>query len=134
MQSNSLTKSGMLYNLIDQSDDFYSCPVEEKHRSRMNVTLRVGGPNGDKKLEEKFVEEASLRGMLSLKGHRCVFNYWLKYFTININIIKYLSSICLYYRSVGGLRASLYNAITIEETRRLQDFMLEFMRANKKED
>lgn len=106
MQSNSLTKSGMLYDVIDQSDDYYSCPVEEKYRSRMNVTLRVGGPNGDKSLEEKFVEEASLRGMLSLKGHR----------------------------SVGGLRASLYNAITVEETRQLKDFMLEFMRANKKED
>ena len=74
MQSNGATKSGMLYDVIDQSD-FYSCPVEEKHRSRMNITFRVGGPNGDKKLEEKFIEEASLRGMLSLKGHRCEIPY-----------------------------------------------------------
>ena len=71
MQSNSATKSGMLYDMIDQSSNFYACPVKEKDRSRMNVTLRVGG--GDKKLEDKFVEEASLRGMLSLKGHRCVY-------------------------------------------------------------
>jgi len=70
MRDNSMTKSGMLYDTIDQSDSFYFCPVEEKYRSKVNVTLRVGGPNGDKKLEEKFVEEASLRGMLSLKGHR----------------------------------------------------------------
>lgn len=72
MQSNSVTKSTMLYDMLNQSDNFYYCPVKEEHRSRMNVTLRVGGPNGDKQLEEKFVEEASLRGLLSLKGHRCV--------------------------------------------------------------
>ena len=46
---------------------------------------------------------------------------------------KYYLMHCL-RRSVGGLRASLYNAITIEETKQLRDFMLEFMRANKKED
>lgn len=79
MQSNGAVKSGMLYDVIDQSDDFYFCPVEDKHRSRMNVTLRVGGPNGDKKLEEKFIEEASLRGMLSLKGHRCEIPYYKYY-------------------------------------------------------
>ena len=83
MQGNGTIKSGMLYDVIDQSDDFYSCPVEEKHRSRMNITLRVGGPNGDKKLEEKFIEEASLRGMLSLKGHRCGIPYH-KYYQIFI--------------------------------------------------
>ena len=82
-----MTKSSMLYGLIDQSDNFYVCPVEEKYRSRMNVTLRVGGPSGDKELEEKFVQEASLRGMLSLKGHRYV-NTWEE---LNVNIIKYFS-------------------------------------------
>lgn len=71
MQSNSIAKSGMLYDVIEQSGNFYACPVKEKDQSRMNITLRVGG--GDKQLEEKFVEEASLRGMLSLKGHRCVY-------------------------------------------------------------
>ena len=73
MQGNSLVKSGMLYDVIDQSGGFYFCPVKEKDRSRMNITLRVGG--GDKALEEKFIEEASLRGMLSLKGHRCVYQH-----------------------------------------------------------
>ena len=70
MNKNSAAKSSMLYNVIDQSNGFYYCPVKDKFRSRMNVTFRVGGVEGDKKLEEKFIEEASLRGMLSLKGHR----------------------------------------------------------------
>ena len=73
MQGNSLVKSGMLYDVINQSGGFYACPVKEKDRSRMNITLRVGG--GDKALEEKFIGEASLRGMLSLKGHRYVYQH-----------------------------------------------------------
>jgi len=70
MDKNSEDKSSMIYDVIDQSNGFYSCPVQEKFRSRMNVTFRIGGAEGDKKLEEKFIEETSLRGMLSLKGHR----------------------------------------------------------------
>ncbi|MBR1919363.1 MAG: 3-phosphoserine/phosphohydroxythreonine transaminase, partial [Spirochaetales bacterium] len=53
-------------------------------------------------LEAKFVEESKKAGMLGLKGHR----------------------------SVGGLRASLYNACPIEDVQALADFMKEFERKN----
>lgn len=38
----------------------------------MNVTFRVGKKEGDEALEKKFVEGASKRGMMALKGHRSV--------------------------------------------------------------
>ncbi|MGE4454567.1 MAG: phosphoserine transaminase [Sphaerochaeta sp.] len=53
-------------------------------------------------LEAKFVEESKKEGMLGLKGHR----------------------------SVGGLRASLYNALPVEDVVALAQFMKEFERKN----
>jgi phosphoserine aminotransferase len=38
------------------------------------------------------------------------------------------------FRSVGGIRASLYNAITVDETQQLVDYMKEFMDNEKKEN
>lgn len=54
-------------------------------------------------LEEKFVSEAKAKKMLGLKGHR----------------------------SVGGLRASIYNACPMESVETLVKFMEEFYKANK---
>lgn len=53
-------------------------------------------------LEAKFLEESKKEGMLGLKGHR----------------------------SVGGLRASLYNSLPDKDVEALRDFMLEFARKN----
>lgn len=53
-------------------------------------------------LEKKFISESQKEGMLGLKGHR----------------------------SVGGLRASLYNALPYEDVVALRDFMLEFEKRN----
>jgi phosphoserine aminotransferase len=53
-------------------------------------------------LEKKFVQESAAAGMLGLKGHR----------------------------SVGGLRASLYNACPKEDVEALAQFMKEFERKN----
>ncbi len=53
-------------------------------------------------LEAKFVEESKKEGMLGLKGHR----------------------------SVGGLRASLYNSLPMEDAKALAEFMKEFERKN----
>jgi phosphoserine aminotransferase len=52
----------------------------------------------DQNLETLFVEQARARGMDNLKGHRLV----------------------------GGLRASIYNAMPLQGVRALRDFMLEF--------
>lgn len=56
----------------------------------------------DEELDKKFVAEATAAGFDGLKGHR----------------------------SVGGLRASIYNAFPTEGVRALVDFMREFERTN----
>uniref|UniRef100_A0A8C4RIS8 Phosphoserine aminotransferase n=1 Tax=Erpetoichthys calabaricus TaxID=27687 RepID=A0A8C4RIS8_ERPCA len=104
MEKLSITKSKLLYDIIDESNGFYVCPVESQSRSRMNIFFRIGSINGDEELEKKFLDEAAKRSMLSLKGHR----------------------------SVGGIRASLYNAVTVEETKALAEYMIEFMKVHRK--
>lgn len=39
-------------------------------------------------------------------------------------------TICCYNRLVGGIRASLYNAVTVEDVQLLIEFMDEFRRQN----
>lgn len=79
---------------------FYTCPVPAGDRSKMNIVFRVKG--GDEALEDKFVADAKKKGLVGLKGHR----------------------------SVGGLRASLYNAQSPEGTRALVSFMKDFEKKN----
>ncbi|GMR51880.1 hypothetical protein PMAYCL1PPCAC_22075 [Pristionchus mayeri] len=95
-------KSRLVYDIIDSSAGFFSCPVEAAHRSHMNVPFRIGG--GDEALEASFLKGAAERGMVGLKGHR----------------------------AVGGIRASIYNAVTLDETKALVDYMNEFEAANRK--
>jgi phosphoserine aminotransferase len=101
MEQLSATKSQMVYEVIDHSDGFYYCPVPVKVRSRVNLPFRIRG--GDENLEKLFVDQARKRNMIQLKGHR----------------------------SVGGIRVSLYNAITIPEVVVLVNFMREFMVTSK---
>ena len=61
-------KAALLYAAIDASAGFYSCPVDQKSRSVMNVVFRLPS----EELEKKFVAEASRRAMVGLKGHRSV--------------------------------------------------------------
>lgn len=103
MERRSLEKSKILYSIIEESHGFYSSPVDPGSRSRMNVVFRVGGAAGEEDLEKKFVDAASQLGLLSLKGHR----------------------------SVGGIRASLYNALTLADVQRLGQFMKKFQQENK---
>lgn len=63
----------------------------------MNVPFRVGKADGDEALEKKFLEGASQRGMISLKGHRsetlellCLF---FKHFICDYTYIKNTFSI-----------------------------------------
>ncbi|XP_051279145.1 phosphoserine aminotransferase [Dicentrarchus labrax] len=103
METLNKQKSSMIYDIIDASNGFYVCPVDEGCRSRMNVPFRVGKKEGDEALEKKFLEGASKRGMISLKGHR----------------------------SVGGIRASLYNAVTLEDAEALAAYMKEFQKEHQ---
>lgn len=102
MYENSAKKSTLLYAAIEQSNGFYICPVEKPYRSRMNVVFRVGGSN--ETLEKEFLKGAEALGMLQLKGHR----------------------------SVGGIRASIYNAVTLEETETLVNYMKTFLAKHQK--
>lgn len=93
-------KSAVVYDIINLSDGFYSCPVDVACRSRMNIPFRIGKKEGDEGLEKSFLDGASKLGMISLKGHR----------------------------SVGGIRASLYNAVTLEDVDALAAYMEEFLK------
>ncbi len=93
-------KAELLYDAIDSSGGYYVCPVEKASRSRMNVVFRVGG--GDEAKEKKFGKEAEAAGIVGTPGHR----------------------------SVGGMRVSLYNAVTPEAVQALTGFMREFQRTN----
>jgi phosphoserine aminotransferase len=82
------------------ASDFYYNPVNPANRSRMNVIFRIHGDN--EVLEKKFAQEAEDAGLSGLKGHR----------------------------SVGGLRASIYNAMPLAGVEALVTFMQEFERQN----
>ena len=58
---------------------------------------------GDDELEKKFIREATQAGFMNLKGHR----------------------------SVGGMRASIYNAMPIEGVKALVAFMDKFQKENR---
>ena len=64
--------------------------------------MNVPFVTGNADLDAKFVAEAKAQGMENLKGHR----------------------------SVGGMRASIYNAMPIEGVRKLVSFMAEFEKEN----
>ncbi|KAN0009063.1 hypothetical protein ACTFIU_008954 [Dictyostelium citrinum] len=96
-----IAKAHALYDYIDSSNGFYRCSIDKAYRSRMNVVFRI--QDGNTELEEKFVKEASKENITDIKGHR----------------------------SVGGLRVSLYNAITIDQTLILINFMTNFYNNNK---
>lgn len=104
MCANSSIKSHLLYDLIEKSDGFFSCPIEKRYRSRMNIVFRVGGADGDEALEKEFLKGAERLNMQQLKGHR----------------------------SVGGIRASLYNAVTLQDTEALYKYMQSFLGQYKK--
>jgi phosphoserine aminotransferase len=102
-------KAGRLYETIESSGGFYSCPVEKCSRSKMNVVFRVAGRVGRsaaaqnmEAIEKEFANEAAAAGLVGTPGHR----------------------------SVGGMRVSLYNAVEPGAVEALTGFMREFQRAH----
>jgi phosphoserine aminotransferase len=98
MEQLAIERSGMIYKVVEESGGWFSCPVDEASRSRMNVVWRL--PTED--LEKKLIAEGLAAGMTNLKGHR----------------------------SVGGCRASMYNAMPVEGAATLAQFMVDFKKAN----
>ena len=65
--------------------------------------MNVTFVTGDKDLDAAFVKEAAAKDLVNLKGHRIV----------------------------GGMRASIYNAMPVEGVKKLVEFMKEFEMKNK---
>jgi phosphoserine aminotransferase len=92
-------KADLFYNYLENSKMFFS-PVEKKFRSLMNIPFIPKEKDEAKKgeIETRFVKEAAAAGLINLAGHRLV----------------------------GGMRASIYNAMPIDGVKALIDFMKKF--------
>lgn len=97
-------KASTIYNIIEKSNGFYYAPVAKHVRSKMNIPFRVGSAEGNDALEKEFLKGAEALGLIQLKGHR----------------------------DVGGIRASTYNAVTVEEVNALANYMKDFYKKHAK--
>ncbi|URW78558.1 3-phosphoserine/phosphohydroxythreonine transaminase [Xiashengella succiniciproducens] len=96
MEKRNIRKATMLYDEIERNKLFKSTVKYEEDRSIMNICFVMADEY--KELEADFRTFASSRGMVGIKGHR----------------------------SVGGFRASCYNALPEESVKALIDTMREF--------
>lgn len=94
MQARAAQRSQRLYDCIDSSGGFYHCPIQARYRSHMNVVFRLP----TEALEKKFLELATRRELMHLRGHKIV----------------------------GGIRASIYNAMPMEGVEALVQHMQYF--------
>lgn len=100
MYKKNLEKAAILYDEIDRNAMFVSGIGNEADRSIMNVTFVM--KDEYKAKEADFLAFATGKGMSGLKGHR----------------------------SVGGFRASIYNAMPLSSVQALIDAMKEFEKNN----
>ena len=89
-------KAGLLYETLDKYPNVYQVVPEKSVRSRMNICFRVYG--GDEAKEKEFLAGAEKRNLTGLKGHR----------------------------SVGGIRASNYNAVPMVNVHKLVAYLIEY--------
>lgn len=96
-------KADLLYNYLDNSN-YYHATAEKGSRSLMNVPFLTKETDAEKAavLNKKFVAEAAAVGLVNLAGHRLV----------------------------GGMRASIYNAMTLDGVKALIAFMDKFAKEN----
>ena len=67
-KNNAVRKSKLLYDVIDNSDNYYHSPVYKQHRSLVNVIFKLNS----KELEEKFIFEAKKNNFIGIDGHRSI--------------------------------------------------------------
>ncbi len=96
IEKENIEKANLLYQELDRNRLFMPTVTNPEDRSRMNVTF-VMVPEYVA-LEKEFLDFATSKGMVGLKGHR----------------------------SVGGFRASIYNAMSIESVKALIETMQDF--------
>ena len=103
LEQRNIAKAQLLYDCIDNSA-LYVNEVDVDCRSRMNVPFFLRGDDGHPLLDAAhprnaaFLAGAKAHGLLQLKGHK----------------------------SVGGMRASIYNAIPLEGVQALVNYLREF--------
>ena len=107
-KARNVDKAKVLYDYLDNSKLFKGT-VEKGSRSLMNVPFIVNpdvitDPEKKAELEAKFVKESKAAGLENLKGHR----------------------------TVGGMRASIYNAMPKAGVEALVEFMKKFEAENLK--
>ena len=106
-------KADYLYNYLDNNEgNFYHATTEVGSRSLMNVPFLTkysdhaaddeAAAAKEKEINDKFVKAAAAAGLVNLKGHRLV----------------------------GGMRASIYNAMTLDGVKALVEFMKKFAAEN----
>ena len=96
MEKINIGKAALLYEEIERNPLFRCTVEDEADRSLMNICFVMTDEH--KEREAEFLEFASARGMVGIKGHR----------------------------SVGGFRASTYNALPRESVVALVDTMKDF--------
>ncbi len=96
MEKINVEKAKILYDEIDRNKLFQATVQNKEDRSRMNVCFVMTPEYAE--LEKEFDIFATSQGMVGLKGHR----------------------------SVGGFRASIYNAMPVESVKALVKTMQEF--------
>ena len=106
-------KADYLYNYLDNNEgNFYHATTEVGSRSLMNVPFLTkysdhaaddeAAAAKEKEINDKFVKAAAAAGLVNLKGHRLV----------------------------GGMRVSIYNAMTLDGVKALVEFMKKFAAEN----
>ncbi|NLE32565.1 MAG: aminotransferase class V-fold PLP-dependent enzyme, partial [Bacteroidales bacterium] len=93
-------KADLLYGEIDSNPFFKGTVTCKDDRSVMNICFVMN--DGKEALEDEFAKYAASKGVVGIKGHR----------------------------SVGGFRASCYNALPLESVQALVDCMREFAAAH----
>ncbi|MCI1207967.1 MAG: 3-phosphoserine/phosphohydroxythreonine transaminase [Treponema sp.] len=103
MKRRNVEKADMLYDYLDRSS-VYHATVEKGSRSLMNVPFltKEEDPEKAQAINKKFVSEAAAEGLVNLAGHR----------------------------TVGGMRASIYNAMPLDGVKALIKFMDRFAEEN----
>lgn len=96
MERRAIEKAKLLYDAIDQSKVFAAAVADPHDRSLMNITFVL--KDAYKEHEAAFIDFAKARGVVGIKGHR----------------------------SVGGFRASCYNALEKESVQVLVQAMKDF--------
>ena len=101
MEKINIRKAALLYGEIDRNSLFKATVPASEDRSRMNVCFVMN--EGYEQYEKEFNDYATEHGMIGIKGHR----------------------------SVGGFRASLYNALPYSSVEALVEVMRNFENLKK---